>query len=97
LAFAGSEELERMNCKTLIVALGLAAGGAAFAAEPPAAPTATPIKHPSLKSCNREATSKQLSGKQREQFVKDCTAGRIQAAPKPPAAQHAAQPQPASH
>jgi hypothetical protein len=91
LAFAGSEELERMNCKTLIVALGLAAGGAAFAAEPPAAPTATPIKHPSLKSCNREATSKQLSGRQREQFVKDCTAGKTQAA------QHAAQPQPASH
>jgi hypothetical protein len=80
-----------MNCKTLIVALGLAAGGAAFAAEPPAAPTATPIKHPSLKSCNREATAKQLSGKQREQFVKDCTAGKTQSA------QRTAQPQPASH
>ena len=80
-----------MNSKILIVALGLAAG-AALAADPPAAPTATPIKHPSLKTCNREATAKQLSGKQREQFVKDCTAGKTQAAPSP-----AAHPQPASH
>jgi hypothetical protein len=86
-----------MNCKTLIVALGLAAGGTTLAAEPPAAPTATPIKHPSLKSCNRDANAKQLSGKQREQFVKDCTAGKTQAAPQPPAAQRIAQPQPASH
>ena len=86
-----------MNCKTLIVALGLAVAGIALAADPPAAPTATPIKHPSLKTCNREATAKQLSGKQREQFVKDCTAGKAQAAPQPPAAQRTAQPQAASH
>lgn len=85
-----------MNCKTLIVALGLAAGGTALAAEPPAAPTATPIKHPTLKSCNRDATAKQLAGKQREQFVKDCTAGKAQAAPKPPGAPRTAQPQPAT-
>ena len=86
-----------MNCKTLIVALTLAAGGATFAADPPAAPTATPIKHPSLKSCNRDATAKQLSGKQREQFVEDCTAGKTQAAPQLPAAQRRAQPQSAAH
>jgi psiF repeat len=73
-----------MNRKTLIVSLVLAAAAASsLAAEPPAAPTATPIKHPSLKSCNREATAKQLAGKQREQFVKDCTAGRTQASPQP--------------
>lgn len=84
-----------MNCKTLIVALGLAAGGTALAAEPPAAPTATPIKHPTLKTCNRDATAKQLSGRQREQFVKDCTAGKTQAArPKPSAPPPAA---PAPH
>jgi hypothetical protein len=89
-----------MNCKILIVALGLlslTAGATAPAADPPAAPTATPIKHPTLKSCNREATAKQLAGKQREQFVRDCTAGKTQAAAPPPAAQRAAQPQPASH
>ena len=79
-----------MNCKTLIAALGLAVGGTALASDPPAAPTATPIKHPTLKSCNREATAKQLTGKQREQFVKDCTAGKTQAAPQPAAPQPAA-------
>ena len=84
-----------MNWKTLIVALGLALGATALAADPPAAPTATPVKHPTLKSCNREATAKQLAGKQREQFVKDCTAGKTQAAPRTAQPQPAAQP--ASH
>lgn len=73
-----------MNLKTLIAALALAAGAAAFAAEPPAAPSATPVKHPTLKSCNRQATSKQLAGRQREQFVKECLAAKTQ--PAPPAA-----------
>jgi hypothetical protein len=67
-----------MNLKILIAAFTLVAGAGALAADPPAAPSATPVKHPSLKSCNREATAKQLSGKQREQFVKDCTAGKTQ-------------------
>lgn len=66
-----------MSLKPLIAALGLIAGGTTLAAEPPAAPTATPVKHPSLKSCNRQATAKQLSGKQREQFVKECTASKM--------------------
>ncbi|HEY2275178.1 MAG TPA: PsiF family protein [Steroidobacteraceae bacterium] len=70
-----------MNLKTLIAALALAAGGATHAAEPPAAPTATPIKHPTLKSCNRQATAKQLAGKPREQFVKECLAAKTQSAP----------------
>jgi hypothetical protein len=73
-----------MNFKTLIAALALAAGAAALAAEPPAAPSATPIKHPTLKSCNRQATAKQLAGKPREQFVKECLAAKAQ--PAPPAA-----------
>ena len=77
-----------MNWKTLIVLMGLIAGGAVLAAEPPVAPTATPVKHPSLKSCNKEATAKQLSGKQREQFVKECTARRIPSAPPAPAPHH---------
>ena len=84
-----------MNLKILIAALGLIASGPALAADPPVAPTATPIKHPTLKSCNKEATAKQLAGKQREQFVRDCTAGKTQAAPQGPAAKQAAQP--ASH
>jgi hypothetical protein len=68
--------------------LALAAGGTALAADPPSAPSATPVKHPSLKSCNREATGKQLAGKQREQFVKDCMAGKTQVAHPSPGAQH---------
>jgi psiF repeat len=70
----------------LAAALGLIACGSAIAADPPAAPTATPVRHPTLKSCNREATAKQLNGKQREQYVKECTAGKSQAAQ--PAASH---------
>jgi hypothetical protein len=62
--------------------------GAASAGEPPAAPSATPIKHPTIKSCNREATAKKLTGKQRAEFVKNCTAGKPseQTAPNRPAA-----------
>jgi hypothetical protein len=59
----------------LAVAMILGCGLAA-ASEPPAAPSATPIKHPTLKSCNREATAKKLTGKQRAEFVKNCTAGK---------------------
>jgi psiF repeat len=77
-----------MNLKTLIAAFTLVAGAAALAAEPPAAPSATPVRHPSLKSCNREATAKQLSGKEREQFVKNCTARKTQASPLQPPASH---------
>jgi psiF repeat-containing protein len=77
-----------MNWKILIAALGVVAGGSTLAAEPPTAPSATPVKHPSLKSCNKEATTKQLSGKQREQFVKDCTARKTQATPLQPPASH---------
>jgi hypothetical protein len=50
--------------------------GAAIAAEPPAAPSATPVKHPSLKVCNKQADTKQLTGPARAQFVKDCRAGK---------------------
>ncbi len=75
-----------MKYRIVLAALGLIVCGSVTAADPPAAPTATPVKHPTLKSCNREATAKQLEGKQREQYVKDCTAGKTQAAQ--PAASH---------
>jgi len=76
-----------MKLRILLAALGLLAAAGAIAADPPTAPTATPVKHPTLKSCNREATARQLSGKQREQYVKDCTAGKTPAKPTaPPAA-----------
>ena len=77
-----------MNLKTLIAALALASCGATLAADPPAAPSATPVKHPSLKSCNRDASAKQLAGKPREQFVKQCMAAKTQPAPPPAPGTH---------
>ena len=50
--------------------------GIAAAADQPAAPSATPLKHPSLKVCNKQADAKQLSSDARAQFVKDCHAGK---------------------
>jgi hypothetical protein len=44
------------------------------------------VRHPTLKSCNKEATARQLSGKQREQFVRECTAGKTQSGGAPTAA-----------
>jgi Spy/CpxP family protein refolding chaperone len=55
--------------------------GAAFAAAPattatPAAPSATPVKHTSLKACNKQAEGKKLTGADRTAFVKSCHAGK---------------------
>jgi len=50
----------------------LACAGVAFAAEPPATPSATPVKHGSLKACNQQADVKKLTGAARSQFVKQC-------------------------
>ena len=54
----------------------LALGGVALAAEPPATPSATPVKHPSLKACNQQADAKKLTGAARSQFVKECRGGK---------------------
>ncbi len=77
-----------MNFPLVLTALAILASGGALAAEPPAAPSATPVKHPTLKSCNREATAKQLAGKQREQYVKSCTAGKTAPTAAPPPVAH---------
>ena len=50
--------------------------GAAGAADQPAAPSATPVKHHSLKLCNKQADTKQLTGPARAQFIRDCRAGK---------------------
>ena len=65
-----------MKPLTALAAILIVAGGAALAAEPPAKPSATPVKHPSLKVCNKQADGKKLSGAARTQFVKDCQAGK---------------------
>jgi hypothetical protein len=66
-----------MKIATAFVAVALLGCGAAFAADAPAAPTATPVvKHTSLKACNKQADAKTLTGKDRSAFVKDCRAGK---------------------
>jgi hypothetical protein len=65
-----------MKTVTALAAIAIVGCGMAAAADPPAAPTATPVKHPSLKVCNKQADAKQLTGDARTQFVKDCHAGK---------------------
>lgn len=65
-----------MKTVTVLAAVAVLGSGFAAAADPPAAPTATPVKHPSLKICNKQADAKQLAGEARAQFVKDCHAGK---------------------
>lgn len=66
-----------MKPVTVFTALAVMACGAAFAAgDPPAAPSATPVKHSSLKTCTKQATAKKLAGKDRAQYLKDCQAGK---------------------
>ena len=61
---------------TALAAIAVVGCGIAAAADQPAAPTATPVKHPSLKVCNKQADAKALTGDARTQFVKDCHAGK---------------------
>jgi psiF repeat len=65
-----------MKAITALAALAIVGAGPAVAAGQPAAPTATPVKHPSLKVCNKQADAKQLTGEARSQYVKDCHAGK---------------------
>ena len=65
-----------MQRVTVLAAIAIVGCGIAAAADQPAAPTATPVKHPSLKVCNKQADAKQLTGDVRSQFVKDCHAGK---------------------
>ena len=65
-----------MKIISAFAAIATVACGAALAAEPPAAPSATPVKHLSLKVCNKQADAKRLTGPARAQFVKDCRAGK---------------------
>lgn len=58
--------------------------GAAFATDNPRPTTtatpsgasATPVKHTSLKACNKQADAKNLTGPQRAAFVKNCRIGK---------------------
>ena len=65
-----------MKTVTVLAAIAVVGCGLTAAADQPAAPSATPVKHPSLKVCNKQADAKQLMGDARSQFVKDCHAGK---------------------
>ena len=65
-----------MRTVIAFAAMAIVGCGTAAAIDQPAAPTATPVKHPSLKVCNKQADAKQLAGDVRSQFVKDCHAGK---------------------
>jgi hypothetical protein len=64
--------------KTLpaVTAIAVVACAAAVAAEPPAVPAATPVKHTSLTVCNKQADAKKLTGPERARFVKECRSGK---------------------
>jgi hypothetical protein len=70
-----------MKTVTALAALAIVGAALAVAAGQPAAPTATPVKHPSLKVCNKQADAKQLTGEARSQYVKDCHAGKTAGKP----------------
>jgi hypothetical protein len=67
----------RVMAAGMLAALAALACASAGAAEPPAAPSATPVKHYSLKSCNAQADAKKLNGAARSQFVKHCQAQTV--------------------
>jgi psiF repeat len=68
----------------MFAATGLLACSLCEGAEPPAYPSATPVRHNSLKVCNQQADAKKLSGAARTQFVKHCQSQTVSAhAPTP--------------
>jgi Spy/CpxP family protein refolding chaperone len=69
-------ETHMTKITTALAAIAILGCGAAFAADQPAAPSATPVKKMSTKACNKKADEQKLTGKERTQFVKDCKAGK---------------------
>jgi psiF repeat-containing protein len=61
---------------TAVAILGCGGAFAANAPATPAAPSATPVKHTSIKACNKQADGKKLTGADRTAFVKSCHAGK---------------------
>jgi hypothetical protein len=63
----------------MLVAIGLLGCSVCLGTEPPAYPSATPVKHNSLKVCNQQADAKKLSGAARTQFLKHCQSETVSA------------------
>jgi hypothetical protein len=68
--------MRTVTALTALAATAVLACGVAAASDTPAAPSATPVKRPSLKVCNKQADARSLSGTARTQFVKDCREGK---------------------
>jgi hypothetical protein len=74
----------RITAALVVAVLGCGTAFSAAAAESPRPTTtatpsgasATPVKHSSLKACNKQADAKGLTGQQRATFVKSCRAGK---------------------
>ncbi|HSY04730.1 MAG TPA: PsiF family protein [Steroidobacteraceae bacterium] len=65
-----------MKILSALAACAIVYGGTALAADPPAAPSATPVRHPTLRVCNKQADARQLTGAPRAAFIRDCRAGK---------------------
>jgi hypothetical protein len=73
-----------MRFTAALVVITVLSCGAAFATGNPRPTTtatpsgakATPVKHTSLKACNKQADAKNLTGPQRATFVKNCRGGK---------------------
>jgi len=73
-----------MRIAAALVVIAVIGSSAAFAANPPRPTTtatpgeasATPVKHNSLKACNKQADAKSLTGQARSTFVKNCRGGK---------------------
>ena len=76
-----------MKMLTAFAVTALLGCAAVQAAEPPATPSAVPVKHPSLKTCNQRADTRKLSGKDRSHFVQACQAGKLDGGSAPSARQ----------
>jgi hypothetical protein len=77
----------RVGRTAMLAAVALAGTALAVAAEPPAHPSATPVKHHSLKACTQQADAKKLTGASRSEFLRHC---QTQSAPHPVPATQAA-------
>jgi hypothetical protein len=73
-----------MRITAALIVITVLGSGAAFATgthRPTTTATssgasATPVKHTSLKACNKQADAKKLTGPQRATFVKTCRGGK---------------------
>jgi hypothetical protein len=73
-----------MRITAALAVIAVLGCGAAFATDNPRPTTtvtpsgasANPVKHTSVKACNKQADAKSLTGSRRASFVKNCRGGK---------------------